>query len=180
MKKLILLLAFAMSGCTMMAPPYQVSIENVQQIKNAKAVQMSVGEVSSSKELNSISLRGSKLVSPVGGSYGEYLSDALVQELKLAKLWSGVSDTVISGELVSNDIDVSGFSVGTGEISAKFVVTTNEKIVFEKVISANHQFDSSFVGSIAIPNGQASYKVLVQKLLNNLFTDQQFVEAVKI
>ena len=138
-----------------------------------------MGTIESSEDLNSISLRGSTMSSPVDKSYGAYISQALEDELKLAKLWTPASATIISGEILTNDIDVSGFSTGTGEASAKFIVTRDNTIVFDKVIAANHQFDSSFLGSIAIPNGQSNYVNLVQKLIKNLFEDEEFITVLK-
>lgn len=180
MRILVVAISLMLGACSMVAPPYQVSIENVQELKKAGIGKIKVGEVVASKKLDKISLRGSKMHSPVNGSYGPYLALAIEEELKLAKLWSGVSNTVISGELLSNDINIAGFSVGTGEISAKFMVTANEKVVYEKVVSADHQFDSSFMGNIAIPNGQSNYVNLVQKLIKNLFSDPEFINAVKM
>ena len=171
--------SFVLSACSMQAPPYQASIENVQTIKQAKVVKASVGKFDSNKNLESISLRGSRMYSPVGGSYGDYLSKAIEEELKLANVWTPASATVISGEMISNDIDVSGFSTGNGEASAKFVVTKEGKVIFEKVISAHHEFESSFIGAVAIPNGQSNYVNLIQKLIKNLFEDDSFISAIK-
>lgn len=179
MKVSVVALSLLVTACSMQAPPYQASLENVQTIKRAKVEQLNVGNITSTKELNSISLRGSSMYSPVDKSYGVYLSKALENELKLAKLWSGVSATVLTGEMLTNDIDVSGFSEGTGEASAKFVVTRDNKVIFEKVISANHTFESSFIGAIAIPNAQAGYVNLVQKLIKNLFEDEAFISVLK-
>ena len=179
MKIAVIALSLLATACSMQAPPYQVSLDNVQSIKRAKVIPLNVGAIVSTKKLNSISLRGSSMQSPVGKTYGEYLAKALEDELKLAKIWSGVSSTVITGEMLTNDIDVSSFSEGTGETSAKFVVTRDDKVIFDKVISANHQFDSSFMGAIAIPNAQASYVNLVQKLIKNLFEDETFLSVLK-
>jgi len=167
------------TACSMQAPPYQASIENVQTIKSAKIEQVKVGSIESNKRLNSISLRGSSMYSPVEKSYGAYISKALEDELKLAKLWSPVSSTVITGTILKNDIDISGFSEGTGESSVKFVVTKDNQVIFEKVISTEHTFDSSFMGAIAIPNGQSNYVNLVQKLIKKLFEDKNFISALK-
>lgn len=175
----VVALSLFITGCSLQAPPYQASLENVQTIKRAKIEQINVGNITSTKELNSISLRGSSMYSPINKSYGLYLSKALEEELKLAKLWSGVSATVITGEILTNDIDVSGFSEGTGEASAKFIITRDNKVIFDKVISANHTFESSFMGPIAIPNAQASYVDLVQKLIKNLFEDEDFISVLK-
>jgi len=178
MKYTILLFSILLSACTVKAPPYQASIENVQIMKLAKLKELAVGEFSSKKKLNSISLRGTSLVSPEG-TYGDYLTKAIESELKLAKIWSGISSTVVSGTLISNDIDVSGFSTGTGEISAEFIVRENDEIVYQGTISADHEFDSSFMGAVAIPNGQSNYMYLVQKLIKKLFSDQDFIDAIK-
>lgn len=180
MKKIIIaFMSVLVTACSMQAPPYQASIENVQMMKVAKLNEVNVGAINSSKKLNKISLRGSSMFSPIGASYGEYLSLALTEELKLAKIWSGVSATVITGEFIANDIDVSGFSKGTGEASVKFIVKKGEQVLFDKVVSANHEFDSSFVGAIAIPNGQKNYVNLVQKLIKNLFEDPEFISVLK-
>jgi len=179
MKVLVITLSLFVSACSMQAPPYQASLENVQTIKRAKVAQMQVDAITTTKKLNSISLRGSSMYSPINKSYGEYIAKALEEELKLAKLWSPVSSTIITGKVLTNDIDVSGFSEGSGEISAKFIVTKDNKVIFDKVISADHTFESSFMGAIAIPNGQANYVNLVQKLIKNLFEDKSFVMALK-
>lgn len=179
MRKIIILLSLVLSACSLQAPPYQVSMENVQAMKKASIEDLNVNKISSPKALDKISLRGSQMSSPVGNSYGEYLTKALEDELKLAKLWSGVSSTVISGEFLSNDIDVSGFSTGTGEASANFKVVRDDEIIFEKVISANIEFDSSFIGAVAIPNGQNNYVTLIQKIISNLINDNDFKKAFK-
>lgn len=175
----IIALGLLISACSLQAPVYNASMENVQTIKRVKTeAQVNIGQITTPKKLSKISLRGSSMYSPVNKSYGDYLSRALEAELKLAKVWSGVSSTVITGEIVSNDIDVSGFSTGTGEISVNFVMTREGTEIYNKNISANIEFESSFVGAIAIPNGQASYVDLVQALIKNLFEDKSFIKAL--
>ncbi|MBA6294372.1 hypothetical protein H4J58_03195 [Colwellia sp. MB3u-70] len=172
-------LSLLITACSMQAPPYEASIENVQIIKGAKVKQVKVGKITSTKQLDSISLRGSSMYSPVNKSYGSYLQKALEYELKLAKLLSAVSSTVLTGEMLTNGINISSFSEGVGEASAKFVVTRDNKVIFDKIISTNHTFESSFMGAIAIPNAQASYVNLVQKLIKNLFEDKTFISVLK-
>lgn len=96
MKITIVAFSLLLTACSMEAPPYEVSIENVQNIKKAKVKQVKVGTITSKKQLDSISLRGSSMFSPVNKSYGSYLQKALEDELKLAKLLSPVSSTVIT------------------------------------------------------------------------------------
>tara|TARA_R110002126_G_scaffold12196_3_gene53139 strand:- start:1467 stop:2012 length:546 start_codon:yes stop_codon:yes gene_type:complete len=176
---LALLLTLVISGCSMHTPPYATSIDNNQLIKRSGIQPVAVGNFTTTKKLNKISLRGSPMHSSVGAGYGDYLNDALVQELKLAKLWSAVSTNVISGELLANDIDISGFSSGEGVITVRFMVESNGAIVFEKTVTANTDIESSFIGAIAIPNGQANYPVLIQEVIKNLFSDPEFIKALQ-
>ncbi|KAA1163646.1 hypothetical protein EU508_03575 [Pseudoalteromonas fuliginea] len=103
----------------------------------------------------------------------------MIQELKLAKLWSGVATKQVSGKVIEQDIDVTGFSEGSAFIKVKFTVSDGDITLFDKVISAEHTFDFSFLGAIAIPNGQRSYVELVQKLLTNLYADEEFIASIK-
>lgn len=176
---IVIVLSVWLSACSMQTPPYQASLVNVQAIKNTDIKEVSVGSFAVAKSLNSISIRGSSMSSSVDKSYGAYLAKALEEELKLAKVWSAVSSNVISGEILTNDIDSSSFSKGLSEISSKFTVTRDGNVLFEKTLSATHQFESSFMGAIAIPNAQASYVPLIQELLKKLFKDEDFISALK-
>ncbi|MCG6202130.1 hypothetical protein [Psychromonas antarctica] len=178
MRYLLLLTVIILSGCSVATPPYVASISNVQVIKRSDIKALNVGDFKTDKNLNSIGLRASNLSSSVGKSFGDYLTKAITDELKLANVWSGVSDTVVSGELLENDIDISGFSIGTGIISVRFLVKKGDLLIFDKKITATHQFESSFMGNIAIPNGQMSYVDLVQNLVKALFSDPEFIQAV--
>lgn len=71
-----------------------------------------------------------------------------------------------------------GFSVGTADLSAKFIVTDSDNVVFYKIITIRHKWDSSFIGAIAIPNAQNNYPKAVQKLISKLMSDQNFITAV--
>lgn len=179
MKYLAIFSVLFLSACTMVAPPYKNSMDNLQHLKRSSFETMAVGNIEDNKKLNSISLRGSSLVSPNNKSFGDYLELALESELTAAKLYSGVSSIVINGKLIENDIDVSGFSVGEGNMTVEFVVSNNDSVIFTKSISVTHELDSSFIGSIAIPNGQLSYPILVQKLCGALFTDPDFMKATQ-
>ena len=168
-----------LSACTIQVPPYSADIGTVSKLKQETVSPLSVGTIKSEKKLNKISLRGSPLISSVGNSYGKYIENALLQELKLAKLWSGVAKKQVTGKVIDQDIDVTGFSEGSSFIKVNFIVSEENIILFEKEIMAEHTFDSSFMGAIAIPNGQKSYVELVQKLLTNLYADEEFIASIK-
>lgn len=181
MKKVLMLIAcIFISACSLNAPKYQPSADNNNLLQDLTSKKIAVGKFNErSAEVNNLSLRGGNLISPYNNSYSVYLSKALEEELMLAGLLDKNAGIQISGTLVDNQLDISGFSIGTASITVKFVVKRNNKIVFDKKLTTNHQWESSFMGGIAIPAGQNNYPVVIQKLFNTLFKDKSFMTAVK-
>jgi len=179
---LVLLLAAATSGCSMMAPQYSASIDNVQKLKDGGVMASKVGKFDSSPDkanANPISLRGSSLVSPYDNSYAAYIVEAIKQELSLAGKLNSGADIEISGVLLKNDIDASGLGTASGDIAAKFIVKKSGIERYNQTKTIHHEWDSSILGAVAIPRAQQMYPQLVQKLLTALYTDQDFLQALK-
>ena len=177
-----LTIAILSTGCSMMAPKYSPSMDNVQALKSASNTPVKIGQFTSSNDpanANPIKLRGSALASPYENSYSAYLVDAIKQELILAKRNAPESNIEISGTLLKNDIDVSGFSTGYAMIDARFIVKRDGREVYNQIKSVKHEFPSSFAGAIAIPRGVQEYSIAVQKLLASLFSDTAFIAASK-
>ena len=181
MKNILILTACVlMTACSVNAPKYSPSADNSNILQDLTTHKISVGNFNdSSPQVNSLSMRGSSLVSPYNESYSLYLTKALEEELKLAGIWDNKSSIRISGALIDNQLDVSGFSVGTASITVRFVVKRDNKVVYNNVVVANHEWESSFMGAIAIPAGQSNYPVVIQKLFTNLFNDKKFMTAIK-
>jgi hypothetical protein len=68
--------------------------------------------------------------------------------------------------------------VGTAKISVRFSVENLGGVKFNKVITVNHEWESSFIGAIAIPNAQNNYPITVKKLISKLMLDKDFISAV--
>ena len=169
-------------GCSLMAPQYSASLENVQKLKDAGDYTAKVGEFGSKQDpanANPISLRGSSLSSPYEGSYASYLAEAIKQELALAGKLSSGAHVEVSGVLLKNDIHAAGFSMAYGDIEARFVVKKGGQVRYDQVKSIHYEWESSFAGSIAIPRAQQEYPGLVQKLLATLYVDLSFLQALK-
>lgn len=181
MKKIIIItMMLLLSACSLPAPKYQPSTSNSNILQDVTGKKISIGQFKESKaEVNNLSLRGGRLISPYNESYSQYLAAALEEELRLAGILDNASDIQISGMLMDNQLDISGFSVGTASITAKFSVIRKNKMLYEKTLTARHEWESSFIGGIAIPAGQNNYPVVVQKLFTALFNDKKFQAAVK-
>ena len=177
------LVVFTMlSGCSLMAPNYSASVENAQVLRDSGANKTRVGKFQADPKTGNndvISLRGSSMTSPVGGKFTEYLEDAIRSELSAARIFDEKSMVEIGGVLIQNDVSVGNMSEGNGIMEARIVVKRDNQVRFDKVKSATITFESSFAGAIAIPRGVESYPNLVQKFLSTLYSDKEFIEALK-
>lgn len=170
-----------LAGCAGPAPNYAPSIDNVEAMKKLGGVpvkSVSVNVTPGMQGASSLSLRANSMTSPVGSHYGDYIAAALRQELELAKLFNPQSGVEISGTLLRNNIDAGGFNTNAGQIEARFVLTRNGQVRFDKVKKIEHQWESSFAGAVAIPLAANNYAVMVQKLIGSLVTDADFIKAI--
>ena len=177
----VLSVAALASGCSLTAPRYTASLENVQKLKDGDIQSAKVGTFKSEPgpdNPKSISLRGSSLSSPYDDSYAAYLAEALKQELSMAGKLAPDAQIEVSGALQKNDISIP-VSTGTGDITARFIVARGGTVRYDQVKTIHDQFDSSFVGAVAIPRAQEQYPIMVQKLLAELYADPAFIQALK-
>jgi hypothetical protein len=178
---LILTSAALASGCSVVAPRYTASLENVQKIKDADIQPAKVGIFNSIPDkgnANPISLRGNLLNSPYDGSYAKYLNEALKQELSLAGKLTPDAQIEVSGALQKNDINIP-LSSGSGDLEARFVVTRGGTVRYDQVKSIHITWDSSFAAAVAIPRAQQQYPIMMQKLLAALYADPKFMQALQ-
>jgi hypothetical protein len=177
----IALLCAVTSGCSMVGPTYQGSMDNVTALQKGGDFSAKVTEFKSEQQKgneNPISLRGNTMRSPYNDSFAAYLTEAVKQELVLANKYSEDSKVDISGELLQNTVDAA-ISRGTAKIEARFVVTNAGEVKYDQTKFAVHDWPSSFVGAVAIPRAIEEYQTVVSKLLNSLFSDQAFLNALK-
>ena len=143
---------------------------------------MAVGQFTAAPGVSNdaLSLRGANSIKGGGadGTFSGYLHDAVVSELKTAGRYDPHSNLVLSGMLTRNSVS-TGMSKGSTTVSARFRLSQNGQMCFEKSLLARTQWPSSFVGAIAIPNAISNYPAVYQKLLGDLFTDPQFMAALR-
>jgi len=178
----LMLATLALTGCaTFVAPAYSPSYETIDQLKKTNARHMSVSTVQPTDpkaRVNNISLRAASLGS-ASGTFSKYLENALISDLTEMGFYDASSSTAIVATILKNDIDISGFSTGTGVMEANIKLSKSGNTFFEKSYTATTQFDSSFAGAVAIPKGQSEYPNLVRALLQKVYSDPAFVEAIK-
>jgi hypothetical protein len=173
----------ALGACAMSAPKYNGSFQTSQQLRDAGVEPVKVGEFSAAPEskdkVNHLSIRANPYASPYDNSFVAYLEQAVRQELEDSRLLDPNAGTQINGVLIRNELDGSGFSTGTADIEARFIVLRDGTVRFDRVKSTRHEWESSFVGATAIPAAAQNYPVAVQKLVASLFSDPEFVAALR-
>jgi hypothetical protein len=175
------LFAMLVSACSTVAPNYTPSIANVESLKKVGDFHAKVGTFTSAAaegNANPISLRGTNMISPYQDSYAAYVAEALRQELAMSQKLGPNADIELSGVLLTNDINPD-MSIGHGNISMQLSVKKNNQVNYERVISTKHQWESSFMGAIAIPQAIQEYPIMIQKLLASLYEDKDFINAIK-
>lgn len=172
--------AAALAGCASKAPNYSSSPASTQGLQAARVQPAKIGEftAAATAENKSIALRASTM-EPAQGTYAQYLADAIKTELELVKLYSATSNTEISGVLLRNEMNTGLAVTGNGTIQAQLVVRRDGAVRFDKTKTATTEWDSNFIGAIAIPRAQQEYSRLVQKLVSDFFSDPDFVAALK-
>jgi hypothetical protein len=171
-----------MSACApLMAPPYSADFAALDKLKRQANDKVAVGTVQprdSAAPVNKISLRAASLVS-ASGSFAQYLEDALISDLREIAIYDAKADVRIDAVLVKNNIDIGGFSTGTGDIAVDVTVSRTGKNLLTKRYAATTSFESSFAGAVAIPKAQSEYGTLVRTLLSQVYADADFVNAIK-
>lgn len=173
-----------LSGCSTIAPQYTGSRENVEALQSVAAAKFSVGRFyddQNSANHEKLNLRGlNTMSSAYGETYAGYVEQALRQDLMIANRFSSESTLMITGVLKKNNLDISDpFSNGKSICEVEFSVLQDKNAIYKKTLTQNHEWESSFVGAIAIPKAKEEYTVTVQKIINKLFKDQEFIDAMK-
>jgi hypothetical protein len=187
LRRVVLFTGIAVSailvGCAGPAPNYAPSIDNVEALKNngagASVKTGVIGVKPGMPGASAMTLRANSMTSPVGAHYGDYLAAALRQELELAKLYNPQAGTEITGTLLTNNINAGGIGTNEGQIEARFVVTANGQVRFDKVKKIERKWESSFAAAVAIPLAANNYPLMVQSLVGALVTDPDFIKAIR-
>ncbi|MFO1469237.1 MAG: hypothetical protein U1F35_22765 [Steroidobacteraceae bacterium] len=173
-------IALIAAGCiSTPSPKYQPSISNTESLLKS-AVKLRVGSFVAARgvEDKSLVIRGWQLEGGSDGTFGGYLREAAIKELQTASAYEDAGEFSLTGTLTRNELNAS-IKTGSAIVGAEFVLTRDHEIVFKKSLEARHEWESSFVGVVALDAAVANYSVTVQKLLGKLFADEDFVAAAR-
>lgn len=175
--------AVQLTGCasiSMSAP--QPSIANTAKLRAANLAPASVGTFKlaanvAARDDAAVNMRGSNSVAAPGGSFSQYLGETLKAELGAAGLLDAASATVITGTLTQTELDAA-IGTGKGKLGARFVVTRGTAVQYDRELMVDAEWESSFMGAVAIPLAANNYEGLYRKLVTKLIDDAAFRSAL--
>jgi hypothetical protein len=175
--------ATTLFGCAAVKlPPPTATGDTVQQLRTAGLPPLKAGTFSlapgRNPEMDRVQggLRGST-VSAEGGSFAQYLREVVVAELKAAGLYDENSKTQIGAQLTDSQLDAA-IGTGTGRLAARFSVQRDGKTVYDKELSVEDRWESSFAGPVALPEAINHYGRFYKQLAARLFKDPEFRQAL--
>lgn len=177
----VTLASLQLTGCAsiqMSAP--NAALENTAKLRTANMTQASVGSFAADAKAgsdSSMSIRGGNSVAAPGGSFAKHLGDTLKVELQSAGLLDASSSNVITGTLTQSVLN-SSIGTGDGKLGARFVVTRAGAVKYDRELSVDSTWESSFMGAVAIPLAANNYEGLYRKLVTKLLDDADFRSAL--
>lgn len=176
-------LAMQLTGCvSMKMSPPTASIDNTARLRGAALAPANVGAFTPAAGKiaaldHGTSVRGNSLGSSVDDSFTQYLRETVKVELTAAGLYDIKAGTVITGTLTDSDLDAA-MGTGTGMLAARFVVTRDGAVRYDRELKVNSSWESSFMGAVAIPAAGREYEALYRKLVSSLLNDAAFRAAL--
>lgn len=181
MNKLYLALPFCallLQGCGVTMARYEPNFQNVQQLKQAAPLQpVRDAQVNADSGQGSLMVRLNPISSPEG-SVPLHIQAAISDELRHAGLLDPRADRQLQIQLIKSQLN-TGVITGHGELAARFTLRKGDEVLYETTKEVERDWDSSFFGPIAIPAAANNYNPMVQALLKNLYSDPQFLQALK-
>lgn len=178
----VVVIALWVAGCAQSLPNHEPTMQSLRVLRGSTLPAMQVGQfaLAPGKPASmdrSVTLRSVTIHSPDGNSFAQYLGKTVETDLRAAGKLDPRSPFVIKGLLTDSG---AGAGIGTGEASlaATFSVLKDDREIFHKDISVSAQWDSSFIGAVAIPAAINQYFALYEKLASQFFADKDFVAAV--
>lgn len=168
---LVFLSILLSTGCsTIEVDRYRTTADNQQHIKRMN-IQMNVEAFTATMPKSNVMCRmANKVGMPDGETFERYIQNAIIEELKMAGLYSKEANVVLSGHLVKTDVS-SGMTDAHWTFNLKVSNSQGESFT----VTHSRQYDASFLGGIACANDMPrSFMPSVQELVGVIVNHSEF------
>jgi hypothetical protein len=176
------LLCALASACVTPMADQQPSLTNIQLLRTGEMPSFALGDFALAPGLptrmdRSISIRADSVTAPGDGSFSHYLRQTLETELRAAGKLDPASATIISAQLTQSHVSTG--TPANGTLGARFHVERHGQTLFDREVVVGDQWESNFIGAVAIPMAMDRYTALYQRLVTQLLSDDEFRAAVR-
>lgn len=175
-------LAVALAGCSATAAPPSASPRAVRAASAPQIPPLAIGAFRLGPGLppgsdRAVGLRAFRLLPPNKTSFAAYLGETLAEQLRLAGKLDSSARFTISADLIENSANPK-VGQAKGALAATFRVTENGAVRMEKTLRVEANWNSSFIGAVAIDAAEREYVALYSQLVETLLEDPDFRQAV--
>lgn len=166
---LVILLPIALGCSTFSAMRYSVSADNIVTLRTLNGRTVNVGAFSAaSPGQTEIMCRGvGPIKTPDGEPFSEYVRKAILDDLRIANVYSESAPVTLTGHL-----EVIDFSSNSGEWNLSLTVkSSNGKSI---TITETYKYTTSFYGETACAQTAQALMPAVQNLVGKLFRSSEF------
>ena len=171
-------LVVILSGCSTFTPPrYSIDADNTVALRKIEVGNINVGDISDPEMFHS-GCRGAGAIAPPDGvTFGQYIQEALADELKIAELYNAESPRItLSGQIDSLHFSSSkGLTNGVWDIA----LTLNSSNGETMSINEHHEFKSGWIADTACKQTAEAFMATVQNMITKIVTSSQFNELIK-
>ena len=166
----LLVITLLSTGCAVTADRYQTTADNQQRIKTLNT-QINVGKFTANQSEYKVLCRLANNVDmPDGKSFEGYIESALVEELKLAGMYSQASKITINGNL-----NRTAVSSGVTDAHWTFDLTVSNGSGNQFTVVHKRKYSASFLGGFACGNDMPkSFLPTVQELIGKIVNHPKF------
>lgn len=175
-------LSAALAGCSATAAPPTASPRAVRAASSPQIPPLAIGAFRLGPGLpagsdRAVGLRAFRLLPPNKTSFAAYLGESLAEQLRLAGKLDPNARLTVSADLIENSANPK-VGQATGALAATFRVTENGVVKMEKTLRVEANWNSSFIGAVAIDAAEREYIALYSQLVEKLLEDPDFRSAV--
>jgi len=176
MKRLILLAAFALSGCFSMPPAnYMVSADARAALQKYQGSKVAVGDIANPPTFDPMCRAVGHVTVSDGMSLGQFVAKGFNDELKYAGL-QAEGGVRLKGALTRVAFSSSaGVTGGWWDVALTLESTNGSTMAIEH----KYEFDAGFVGASACGNVSRAFGPAVQQLVYKTITDPRFAGLVR-
>lgn len=177
----IVIAALALSACASVpAVRYQTSLNASVVLGAGEPAEGGFARAAKGVNDRTVGMRGSTMESSSPErTFSSFIRDAVIAELRAAGRYAEGATRRVSVELLKHDVSIAGISTGYAALTARFKVEDAGEVRFDRVHEVRHEWESSFIGAVAMRSGLDNYPTAVQRLIEQLFADPEFQEALR-